>query len=337
MRFLNTVGGGRVVRITADTAWVEDADGFEIPTPLKDCVVVEAGDTFIPEIRPPKIIQEKLRQGRTEPAAPAPGEVRRPAAPDPRPARPLRAGEDELTVQLAFLPQDRAKLGLTNYEAYLVNYSGFTLYYVYLSAVGTGYKVRSTGTVEPHGDAFLEEFAPADLNDLEQLAIQILPFHDAGITKLQTPLSVRLKLDVTKFFKLHSFRPNDYFTDDALMLPIVERGAEQAQPEVDVAALASAPRRDEPLVVDLHASEILETTAGMSSADIHDYQRDYFHRTMQEHIRERGRKIVFIHGKGDGVLRASIERELRRKYPTCRFQDASFQEYGYGATQVTIG
>ena len=100
------------------------------------------------------------------------------------------------------------------------------------------------------------------------------------------------------------------------MLPIVERGAEQAQPEVDASALASAlqtkkedkkpapkaapsaPRRDEPLVVDLHASEILETTAGMSSADIHDYQRDYFHRTMQEHIRERGRKIVFIHGKG---------------------------------------
>jgi len=355
VRFLNTVGGGRVARITADTAWVEDADGFEIPTPLKDCVVVEAGDTFIPEIRPPKIIQEKLRQGRTEPAAPAPSEVRRPAAPAPRPARPLRAGEDELTVQLAFLPQDRAKLGLTNYEAYLVNDSGFTLYYVYLSAVGTGYKVRSTGTIEPHGDAFLEEFAPADLNDLEQLAIQILPFHDGGITKLQNPLSVRLKLDVTKFFKLHSFRPNDYFTDDALMLPIVERGAEQAKPEVDASALASAlqtkkedkkpapkaapsaSRRDEPLVVDLHASEILETTAGMSSADIHDYQRDYFHRTMQEHIRERGRKIVFIHGKGDGVLRASIERELRRKYPTCRFQDASFQEYGYGATQVTIG
>ena len=117
VRFLNTVGGGRVARITADTAWVEDADGFEIPTPLKDCVVVEAGDTFIPEIRPPKIIQEKLRQGRTEPAAPAPSEVRRPVAPAPHPARPLRAGEDELTVQLAFLPQDRAKLGLTNYEA----------------------------------------------------------------------------------------------------------------------------------------------------------------------------------------------------------------------------
>ena len=356
VRFLNTVGGGRVARITVDTAWVEDADGFEIPTLLKDCVVVEAGDTFIPEIRPPKIIQEKLRQGRPEPAPSAPKEERRAEPkPAPRPARPLRSGEDELNVQLAFLPQDRTKLGLTNYEAYLINYSGFTLYYVYLSAVGTGYKVRSTGTIEPHGDAFLEEFAPAELNDLEQLAVQILPYHEGGITALQHPLSVRLKLDVTKFFKLHSFRPNDYFTDDALLLPIVTRGAEQVTPEVDVAALAAAlqakkdekkatPKaatppvgRDEPLVIDLHASELLETTAGMSSADIHDYQREFFHRTMREHLSERGRKIVFIHGKGDGVLRASIERELRHKYPKCRFQDASFQEYGYGATLVTIG
>ena len=28
--------------------------------------------------------------------------------------------------------------------------------------------------------------------------------------------------------------------------------------------------------------------------------------------------------------------ELKRKYPDCRHQDASFQEYGFGATMVTI-
>ena len=61
IRFLNAVGGGRVARITGDTAWVEDEDGFEIPTALKDCVVVDSEDTFIPAIRPPKAIQDKLR------------------------------------------------------------------------------------------------------------------------------------------------------------------------------------------------------------------------------------------------------------------------------------
>ncbi|MDR0995820.1 MAG: Smr/MutS family protein, partial [Tannerella sp.] len=50
----------------------------------------------------------------------------------------------------------------------------------------------------------------------------------------------------------------------------------------------------------------------------------------------REQRIVFIHGKGDGVLRAAIERELKTKYKNCSYQDASFREYGFGATLVTI-
>ena len=57
---------------------------------------------------------------------------------------------------------------------------------------------------------------------------------------------------------------------------------------------------------------------------------------MQKYLKKKGAKLVFIHGKGDGVLRKSIEQELRRKYKTCIFQDASFKEYGYGATMVIV-
>ena len=55
---------------------------------------------------------------------------------------------------------------------------------------------------------------------------------------------------------------------------------------------------------------------------------------MEEHKQEHGRKLVFIHGKGNGVLRNAIVAALKRDYKTCTFQDASFQEYGYGATLV---
>jgi len=51
---------------------------------------------------------------------------------------------------------------------------------------------------------------------------------------------------------------------------------------------------------------------------------------------KKGQKIVFIHGKGEGILRNAIINELRYKYKQNNDQDASFQEYGYGATQVTI-
>ena len=53
-------------------------------------------------------------------------------------------------------------------------------------------------------------------------------------------------------------------------------------------------------------------------------------------LKKREQRIVFIHGKGDGVLRKALLDELKRKYPDCRHQDASFQEYGFGATMVTI-
>ncbi|MDY3063914.1 MAG: DUF2027 domain-containing protein, partial [Bacteroidaceae bacterium] len=41
-------------------------------------------------------------------------------------------------------------------------------------------------------------------------------------------------------------------------------------------------------------------------------------------------------GKGEGVLRSNIMRELKNKYPRCNWQDASFKEYGFGATLVII-
>lgn len=94
--------------------------------------------------------------------------------------------------------------------------------------------------------------------------------------------------------------------------------------------------KDEELVIDLHAHEILETTAGMSPGDIKNYQISIFNRTMQEHQKEKGKKIVFIHGKGDGVLRKAVIDELKYKYKSCEYQDASFQQYGFGATMVII-
>ncbi len=90
------------------------------------------------------------------------------------------------------------------------------------------------------------------------------------------------------------------------------------------------------IVIDLHASELLETTAGMNNADILKYQIKVFTDTLAEYANKKGQKIVFIHGKGEGVLRNAIVKELNYKYKRYQYQDASFQEYGFGATQVTI-
>jgi hypothetical protein len=116
---------------------------------------------------------------------------------------------------------------------------------------------------------------------------------------------------------------------------LVTRGKAE-RPTVQPARKAGAVDPKAPIEVDLHAAELLETTAGMTSGDILEYQLKVFRDTMAEHAKHRGRKIVFIHGKGEGVLRAAILKELKTHYKQCRWQDASFREYGFGATQVTL-
>lgn len=74
----------------------------------------------------------------------------------------------------------------------------------------------------------------------------------------------------------------------------------------------------------------------MGNKDILEYQLDVFRKTLDEYKLRRGQKIVFIHGKGDGILRQRILWELQTKYKRFHHQDASFKQYGYGATLVTI-
>lgn len=88
--------------------------------------------------------------------------------------------------------------------------------------------------------------------------------------------------------------------------------------------------------VDLHIDKLVETTAGMNNAAMLQHQLDIFKQTMESYRGAKGQKVVFIHGKGEGVLRKAIIDELKLRYTKCEWQDASFQQYGFGATMVII-
>lgn len=90
------------------------------------------------------------------------------------------------------------------------------------------------------------------------------------------------------------------------------------------------------LEIDLHINALLDNTEGLSPAVLLNTQLTEFRIIMDRNLRRKGQRIVFIHGKGDGVLREALIKELRRRYRTCTYEDADFQRYGYGATMVTI-
>jgi len=347
VRFLNEVGGGIVTGFQGkDIVLVEDANGFDMPMLIRECVVIDTDDynmkpRFSASVAPK--VEEPVKPAKPEMTS-RPSEVR---------------GGDTLNVMLAFVPEDVKAISSTRFETYLVNDSNYFLYYTYLSAEGRAWKNRSFGVVEPNSKLFLEDFAKDILNELEHVAVQFIAFKDEKTFALKPAVSVELRIDTVKFYKLHTFRESDFFEDPALMYDIVKDDAPVKQvfasaEDIQAALLQrqrdDAPRmqpksqpivklgttRNEIVEVDLHIDALLDDTTGMGNSEILNYQLDKFRQVLEQYKGKREQRIVFIHGKGDGVLRKAILDELKRKYSNFRHQDASFQEYGFGATMVTI-
>ncbi len=371
VRFLSETGGGRVAGFKGkNIVLVEDEDGFEIPTPINEVVVVETDDYNIAKVHTSAVPDFKKST-----KAPQPVEVE-PADKEITFKAPVeeRKGGDALTAFFAFVPIDIKSMTTTRFEAYFVNDSNYYMRFSYFLAEGNSWQLQFTDEVEPNTKLFIEEFGHEHLNDMEHACVQVLAYKRGKGFLLKPPVDVQFRIDPVKFYKLHTFRENDFFETPALLYPIIEHDVPTRPLVIDAQQLkrqlygdreparktsqekgqqgndyvrryegqqsrGKAPLRRQQgdiLVVDLHASEVLDTTAGMSSADILNYQLDVFRRTLDEHKNAKGKKIVFIHGKGEGVLRQALIQELRYKYKKYTYQDASFQEYGYGATQVTI-
>ena len=343
VRFLSEVGGGIVKGFQGkDIVLVEDADGFDIPMQVRECVVIETDDYNIN--RKPAAAPKKAE----EPAKPVKPEI------PVLQRRPEMRGGDVLHVFLAFVTEDVKAISSAAFAAYLVNDSYYYLYYTYLSAEGKAWKPRSHGLAEPYTKLFLEDFAKDVLNELERVSIQFIAFKDSKTFSVKPAVSVELRIDTVKFYKLHTFRESDFFEEPALIYDIITNDVPAKQVYVSAEEIQAAllqkkdveKPKSQPIVkrgvsngiveVDLHINELLDDTHGMSNAEILNYQLDKFREVMERYKTKREQKIVFIHGKGDGVLRKALLDELKRKYSTCRYQDASFQEYGFGATLVTI-
>lgn len=343
VRFLSEVGGGIVKGFQGkDIVLVEDGDGFDIPMQIRDCVVIDTDNYNM--TRKPASAPKKAE----EPAKPVKPEM------PPVQRQPEMRGGDTLNVFLAFVPEDVKAISSTPFEAYLVNDSNYYLYYTYLSAEGKVWKNRSHGLAEPNTKLFLEDFTKDVLNELERVAVQFIAFKESKSFVMKPAVSVELRIDTVKFYKLHTFRESDFFEEPALVYDIVKNdipvkqvyvSAEEIQEALLLKKDAEKPKSQAIvkrgsangiIEVDLHINELLDDSHGMSNSEILNYQLDKFREVMEIYKNKREQKIVFIHGKGDGVLRKALLDELKRKYSTCRYQDASFQEYGFGATLVTI-
>ena len=350
VRFLSETGGGIVAGFQGkNIVLVEDEDGFQIPTPVTDVVVANDDDYSTSRIVENKK-EKSMSMAEDDDYDPADRPITFKAPVEER------RGGDVLSAYIAFVPISLQEITSTRFEAYFVNDSNYYMHYCYMVAEGSSWQMKSIGEVEPNTKLFIEEFGREELNSMERISVQVIAYKRDKHFLLKPAVDVQLRIDTVKFYKLHTFRENDFFEQPALIYTIIENDhaarplvvdpkklkqdmlskiKSDSHPSSELASLKQADK-NAPVVVDLHAGELLDSVAGMSPADILNYQIETFRRTLKEYEKQKGKKIVFIHGKGEGVLRHALVNDLRYRFKQYTYQDASFQEYGYGATQVTI-
>ncbi len=372
VRYLNAVGGGVITRIDGKIAYV-DEDGFETPVLLKDIVVVlPAGHE--PKHKGANLMfdQKAFDNGRKQQAAPEPVPSKEVKAPEPAPEPvALTPHGDKLSLAIAFEPTNLKNLPQSKFNALLVNDSNYTLLFSFLKRgpEQREWSLVFSGELPPNELMDLDVITYESLVGYERVALQGIAFRKDAPFEMKAPFSMVRRLDLTKFHKFHCFRPGIYFSDPVLEVQLMDRdvpkgeapGAESLRrlaehfSEADYAAEKPAaedsrrrkkakapdpadnPNKLLPLIeVDLHIGELTDSTAGMDNTAMLQMQLDAVRETMKANSRRQGQKIVFIHGKGEGVLRKAVLALLKKEYPKCELQDASFREYGFGATLVTV-
>ncbi len=245
IRYLNASGGGVVKRIERGVAWVEGSDGFELPTPIHECVVVDSRDTFVPAYKPPVVKRQEPTAQQPKSSAP----VATPATPEPVESAeqdlsfvaPLskgpwfdRSGGEQLQVHVAYLPVSYEHFGQSPYETYLINESNYHLLFTYsTTTTAGGYKLRSAGVLEPDMRVLVEEFDASEINDHAISHFQFIAYKPERTYRSMPPVERQVRMDVVKLVKRHAFRENPFFDEDALVIPVLEAydGTRQAPAE----------------------------------------------------------------------------------------------------------
>ncbi len=326
VRFLNEVGGGVVSRIVSDRlVHVLDEDGFEIPVLLTEVVLVEKNKVN------DKGVEENKR-------APVEDE-------DYTYEESMDEGDPKVMLSFIRLEDNSNKL-----KMYMINDSNFHVFYTVGEVNDELVSFMFAGSIEPNTKIELFESDVHYFSEKE-LDLQLLLYRKSFSYSSKAPVSKRIKLSGVKLVRAGSYVDNDFFEQKAYSVFIIKSAFENKLEQLsekqlyqvlkekekkEPVKIAKKNRDTEIHEVDLHIHELIDDTRGLSNKEILDIQMEKFHKVMNENKGNKNKKIVFIHGVGNGVLKSEIRKALERKYKWHSFQDASFQEYGFGATMVVI-
>jgi hypothetical protein len=322
VRFLNEVGEGVVSRIKdANSVYVEMSDGFEIPFFLNQLVPVHT-----------ELILNKDAEN-------------------------IDLEEEAyLSDCLYFVVEPDHELpDLANeYRVYLFNASSYHLLYTYAIKDEAHFQCIKHGEVGAYQKVLLKQVKLHFFNEYFFHRLDAIFFKNT-FYKAQTPVSevmhitkkillqsnpiehVEFKHPVYAFIlkddfstaeKLHAFIDNEALLEH-------QKFIREFKNQTKTRKSAKKATEQQVKEVDLHIEELVENPGHLSSIEMLHIQLETVEKEIDLAYLNQLKKIIFIHGVGNGRLKQELIKILK-EHPDLTYQDGSYKEYGYGATQVNF-
>lgn len=332
VRYLNAVGGGTITKIiNSNQVEIIDDFGFNMPVRVEELVLIERPQIEQPNIslEIPNIQEHNIDEDFEE-----------------------IEGNDNPHLFIAFV---RNRQETNKFDTYIIDDSNFSVLFVLSKEDDESLTRIASGNIDANTKEFICTLSLDEIPQYEKLQFSGICYKKSTFEK-QKAVDISIKLQAVKFYKPGIFVINDFFDEDAYIIDFYN--AEQYKIEEEKNILKNIQidesqkiinQKDESIIkkqqkskiekikeVDLHINEIIDDTTGMLPSQMLDLQLKTFEEKLTEAITEQCEKVVFIHGVGNGILKAKIRGRLDRDYPQFFYQDADYQKYKVGATLVYL-
>lgn len=326
VRFLNEIGSGVVKSVLSNgKILVETEEGFDISYYTSELVLADAS-----QIAERKMLEHKpdikFTNKKWEPGD------------DFNEFRTDEVLSDE-SIYLVFEPINPSKPTEGNLNLGFINKtSANTVIALHEQLPDNGYKLIKHFTVSANSYCVVDEIKRSQINDIPIYRVDIL-FYNTKSAQLPQPTSTLVKIKATRFFKENNFKVFKGFNTRFLLTKILDlKNADfipEEEPIVENQTLNKKSVDKSLLEVDLHIEKINVDFKSLEPSSILALQLSYFRKNLDYAIQEQFKKVVFIHGVGNGVLKAEILKVIR-EYKDLKAREASFLKYGNGATEVLL-
>lgn len=325
VKFLNEVGEGIIVKILSKTmVLIKNKDNFEYQYPSKELIVIKKAETQNINIESKKIVVEV-----------------------PKEEKHYYNNSDISNIYFAFLNNKEEN----NFDFFLVNDSNYSFYYNIILFEKLKNRKIKHDYLEENSIAELETLTANEINNSKKIIIQLL-FYNHPKNIYHKIYEKEIEIVPLNFWQVHQYIENDFFDENAYLVNIFNEDLKfieknrLANEKVlnilkedgyeDKSRRFSSQKKKETLEIDLHITNLIDSVVGLSNSMILEIQMKVFHKALTDAlINNNIEKLIIIHGIGSGTLKDMIRESITNTYKL-KFEDASYREYGFGATMIIL-